>query len=212
MKKMLFILLGVSMFVGLFAVPSPTLGFDMAIPNNIQFTPEQQEAALDYYRDIYENWLETPGFYSKGQTGLMILDLFALSDTLAGAAEFQADLIFDQIFEVLDALWYLEESLYFITDSVENQYDLIDNLYAFMTEGKADSIIMLKDSLQAHLEDTYWATIDHIDNTLYDLDMFADSLGTRFDTILTSGDDFIFRIGEVDLISPGSLIPPVLPV
>ncbi|MEA2077038.1 MAG: T9SS type A sorting domain-containing protein [Candidatus Marinimicrobia bacterium] len=212
MRKLLIILLGMSMLVGLFAVPSPTLGFDMAIPNNIDFTPEQKEAALDHYRGIYENWLETPGFYSKGQTGLMILDLFALNDTLAGAAEFQADLIFDQIFEVLNALWYLEESFYFITDSVENQYDLIDNLYAFMTEGKADSIVMLADSIEAHLYDTYEMTLDHIDNTIYDIGVFGDSLGTRFDTILTSGEDFIFRIGEVEMISPGSLLPPVPPV
>ncbi|MCK5817444.1 MAG: T9SS type A sorting domain-containing protein [Candidatus Marinimicrobia bacterium] len=212
MKKLLFILLSVSMLVGLFAVPNPTLGFDMAIPNNIDFTPEQREAALDHYRDIYENWLETPGFHSKGQTGLMILDLFALEDTLAGAAEFQAELIFDQIFEILDALWYLEESFYFITDSVENQYDLIDNLYAFMAEGKADSIIMLADSLEEHLYDTYGMTLDHIYNTIYDVAIFSDSLGTRFDTILTSGEDFIFRIGEVDLVSAGSLIPPVPPV
>jgi len=212
MKKMLIILFGVIMLAGLFAVPPPISGFDMAIPNIDDFTEEQIEEALDYYRGIYENWLETPGLYSKGQTGLMILDLFALSDTLAGAVEFQSILIDDQFMEVLYSVGYLVESFEFIADSVENQYDLIDNLYAFMTEGKADSIIMLKDSLQAHLEDTYWATIDHIDNTLYDLGMFADSLGTRFDTILTSGEDFIFRIGVVDLISPGSLIPPVLPV
>ncbi len=205
MRKLLIILLGVTMLAGLFAVPAPISGFDMAIPNNIDFTPEQKEAALDYYRNIYENWLETPGFYSKGQTGLMILDLFALNDTLAGAAEFQEDLIFDQIFEIFDALWYLEESLYFITDSVENQYDLIDNLYAFMTEGKADSIVMLADSLEAHLYETYGMTLDHIDNTIYDIAVFSDSLGTRFDTILTSGEDFIFRIGEVSIVTPGGL-------
>jgi type IX secretion system substrate protein len=86
-----------------------------------------------------------------------------------------------------------------IVDSVDNQYDLIDNLYAFMSEGKADSIIMLKDSLLAHLEDTYFATADHIYNTLYDVGMFADSLGTRFDTILNSGEDFTFRIGDVQI-------------
>jgi hypothetical protein len=42
--------------------------------------------------------------------------------------------------------------------------------------------------------------------------MFGDSLGTRFDTIVTSGEDFIFRIGEIELLTPGSLgPPPVLP-
>ncbi|MCD6336635.1 MAG: hypothetical protein J7M01_00185, partial [Candidatus Marinimicrobia bacterium] len=205
MRKMLIILLGVSMFVGLFAVPGPTLGFDLAIPNNIDFTQEEREAALDLYRATYEDWLETPGLYSKGQTGLMILDLFALNDTLTGAAEFQVDLIFDQIFEILDALWYLEESFYFITDSVDNQYDLIDNLYAFMTEGKVDSLLMLADSLEAHLYESYGMTLDHIYNTIYDVAVFSDSLGTRFDTILTSGEDFIFRIGEVSIVTPGGL-------
>ncbi|MCD6447119.1 MAG: T9SS type A sorting domain-containing protein, partial [Candidatus Marinimicrobia bacterium] len=47
--------------------------------------------------------------------------------------------------------------------------------------------------------------LDHIYNTIYDVAVFSDSLGTRFDTILTSGEDFIFRIGEVSIVTPGGL-------
>ena len=212
MRKLLWILIGAIMLTGLFAfVPPPSPGFDLAIPNGYDFTDEQIDVALDAYRATYENWLETPGLYSKGQTGLMILDLFALGDTLNVAAEFQANLIDDQIYEIFEALWYLEESMYLLTYNVENQYDLIDNLYAFMSEGKADSIMMLKDSIEAHLNDTYEKTLNHIDNTFENIGMFGDSLGTRLDTILRSGDDFIFRIGEIEIISYGSVVPPVPP-
>jgi len=215
MRKMLIILLGVFMFAGLFAIvpPTPTpVYWDMAIPSGDDFSEQEIEAALDLYRTTYENWLESPGLYSKGQTGLMILDLFALGDTLANAAEFQADILADQVFEILEALWYVEDAFFSIIDSVENQYDLIDNLYAFMIEGKADSIVMLKDSIEAHLYDTYMMTSDNVYYTLWNLDMFGDSLGTRFDTIVTSGEDFIFRIGEIEILTPGSLgPPPVLP-
>ena len=205
MKKLLLILSSLIMLTGLFAGTSPVMGYDLAIPNGYDFTDEQIDAALDAYRATYETWLETPGLYSKGQTGLMILDLFALGDTLTDAVEFQAMLLDNQAYEIIEALWYLEESFYFITDNVENQYDLIDNLYAFMAEGKADSILMLADSLEAHLYDTYEMTLDHIDNTIYDVAIFGDSLGTRFDTILTLDEDFIFRIGEVSIVTPGGL-------
>jgi len=212
MRKMLIVLLGLIMFTGLFAIvppSSPTVVFDLVIPNSYDFTDEEIDATLDAYRTIYEDWLETPGLYSKGQTGLMILDMFALRDTLIVAAQFQEMIIFDQLFEIVEALWYLEESIDFITDNVDNQYDLIDNLYEFMTEGKADSLVMLKDSIEAHLEDTYEMTMENVDNALWDLGMFGDSLGTRFDTVLTLGEDFIFRIGEVKIISPDSIIIPV---
>ncbi|MCF7832679.1 MAG: T9SS type A sorting domain-containing protein [Candidatus Marinimicrobia bacterium] len=215
MRKMLIILLSLFMFAGLFAgimPPTPPATFDLAIPSRYDFTDEEIDVALDAYRTIYENWLETPGLYSKGQTGLMILDMFALRDTLIDAAEFQGMLIFDQVYEIFDALWYLGESLYFITDSVDNQYDLIDNLYAFMTEGRADSLLMLKDSLIVHMQDTYEMTMNNLANTVYELFVFGDSLGTRFDTIRTLGEDFTFRIGEVEITSPGSLVPPVPPV
>jgi hypothetical protein len=97
MRKLLIILLGVSMFAGLFAIITPPPPVDpeweMAVPNSYDFNQEEIDAALDMYRATYENWLETQGLYSKGQTGLMILDIFALRDTLIDAAEFQAMLI-----------------------------------------------------------------------------------------------------------------------
>ncbi len=207
MRKMLIILLGVSLLAGLFAAPVPG-GFDMAIPNGYDFTEEQIDAALDHYRSVYEDWLVTPGLYSKGQTGLMILDAFALHDSLTNAVEFQEEILAKQLDEIFFALYYLEESLYFITDSVENQYDLIDNLYAFMTEGKADSIVMLVDSIEAHLEDTFFETMGNIEYIAGNIIWMSDSMGTRFDTIRTSGEDFIFRIGEVEIVTPGGLALP----
>ena len=205
MRKLLIILLGAFMLSGLFAVTAPVplaSTWEMAIPNNIQFTEEQIDQALDFYRGEYEDWVYdgtggNPGDFSKGQTGLLILDLFALGDTLVNAAEFQQKIIADQIFEIMEALWYVQESVWFITDNVEDQYDLIDNLYAFMTEGKLDSIYMLADSIEAHLEDTRDMTWYNINNTMWNIEMFGDSMGTRFDTVLTMNEDFEFNIGEV---------------
>lgn len=204
MKKLLIILLGAFMLSGLFAVTAPLplpTNWEMAIPNNIQFTEEQIDVALDACRAEYESWLISgvPGDFSKGQTGLMILDLFALSDTLIGAAEFQEDLIFNQLDEIFFALDYLEDSFFFIIDSVENQYDLIDNLYAFMTEGKADSILMMIDSIEAHLDDTYLETMGNLEYSIGNVLWMGDSMLTRADTIVHSGEDFIFRIGEVSI-------------
>jgi hypothetical protein len=187
------------MFIGLFASPSPVLGYDLAVPNEYDFTQELIDSTLDAYRSTYETWLDTPGFFSKGQTGLMILDLFALRDSLADAAEFQGMIISDQLDEIFGLLWYVQNSFYFITDGVEDQYDLIDNLYAFMTEGKADSIMMFRDSLEQHLQDTYEMTMDNIGNTLWNVGMFGDSLGARFDTVLSANEDFMFRVGEVSI-------------
>ena len=207
MRKLLFVLIGVIMFSGLFAtVPSPTT-WDMAIPSRYDFTEEQIDSVLSMYRVTYESWLETPGLFSKGQTGLMILDLFALRDTLTDAAQFQGMIIDDQLYEIFNLLWYLEDSFYFITDNVNNQYDLIDNLYAFMTEGKADSIIMFKDSIEQHLSDTYDMTMENLDNTLWNMGMFADSISTRFDTVLSVDEDFIFRVGEVIIDYDGYGVP-----
>ncbi len=207
MRKLLLILIGAIMLTGLFASPIPVMGYDLAIPNGYDFTDEQIDAALDAYRATYETWLETPGFYSKGQTGLMILDLFALGDTLTNAAQFQTMIIAEQLYEILDAILYVEESVYSIVDNVEDQYDLIDNLYAFMSEGKVDSIMMLRDSIEAHLYDTYEMTLENVDYTLWNIGMFGDSLGTRFDTILQSDEDFTFRIGEISIMYDGFGVP-----
>lgn len=205
MRKLLVILIGAFMLSGLLAVTAPVpmpSNWEMAIPNNIQFTEQQIDQALDFYRGEYEDWVfdgisGNPGDFSKGQTGLMILDLFALRDTLVDAAEFQQEIIADQIFEIMEALWYVQESIWFITDNVEDQYDLIDNLYAFMTEGKLDSINMLADSINEHLENTVNMTWYNIDKTMWNFEMFGDSMGTRFDTILAMNEDFEFNIGEV---------------
>lgn len=204
MKRLIIFILGVSVFAGLFAISLP---FDMAIPNSYDFSEEHIEAVLDNYRTNYESWVETPGLFSKGQTGLMILDLFALRDTLVDAVEFQDMIISNQIYEVVYSLEYLEDSFWFIVDSVENQYDLIDNLYAFMTEGKADSIVILKDSLIVHFEDTQNMLSDNIEYTFGNMMMFGDSLGARFDTVLHANEDFIFRIGEISIMYDGFGIP-----
>lgn len=205
MRKLLILFLGLFMFAGLFAIITPPSSVDpeweMAIPNNYEFSEEEIDAALEMYRGVYESWLgeSDPGFFSMGQTGLMILDLFALGDTLTNAAQFQQMLIADQVYEMYSFLWYLEESFFSIVDSVEDQYDLIDNLYDFMVEGKPDSIMMLRDSLIAHFYDRLDMTGYNIDKTLWNLGMFGDSLGTRFDTVLHANEDFMFKIGEVSI-------------
>ena len=203
MRKLLIILLGVCMLSGLSAGPIP-MDWEMAIPNNIQFTEEQIDLALDMYRTEYEDWVQDgsggePGDFSKGQTGLFILDLFALNDTLNEALDYQQMIIADQVYEMYEFLWYLEESFFAIVDSVEDQYDLIDNLYDFMVEGKPEQIMMLRDSLVEHFYDRLDMTADNINNTFWNMQMFGDSLGTRFDTVLAMDEDFEFNIGEVEI-------------
>ena len=54
MRKLIIILLGVFMFAGLFAITSPQpapAGFDLAIPNNDDFTQEQRDILVSELKD-----------------------------------------------------------------------------------------------------------------------------------------------------------------
>ncbi|MBN2780469.1 MAG: T9SS type A sorting domain-containing protein [Candidatus Marinimicrobia bacterium] len=199
MKKLKFVLPGLFFLAVLFAIPYTPPAYDMLVLSSWDFSQEEVSASIDSQRAVYETWLDTPGMYSKGQTGLFILDLFAIRDTLTGAVEFQQQIMFNMIDEMFHAVYFGQQSLDFILGDVEDQYELIDNLYAFMTEGKKDSLVAMGDSIKKHLEDTYFMTLENIDNTAWELSQIGDTLGGKFEAILNSGEDFTFRIGAVHM-------------
>lgn len=184
----------------LFAVPQPYIlpQYDMLILNGWNFSEAEVTASLDSQRTVYESWLSTPGMYAKGQTGLFILDILAAGDTLENAAGYQIHIIDKAMNEILKTLMMAEFSLDIITDSVENQYDLIDNLYMYMHEGYDDTLVAMIKAIPEHMQQRFYETLENIDTTLSKLEVIADTMGYKFDSIIASGEDFIFTVGTVD--------------
>ncbi len=203
MRRLWVLFIGLICVNGLFAVTSPfmyTPPHDLLVLDRYDFSQDEISASLDSQKTVYESWLSIPEAYSMGQTGLFILDLFAMRDTLESAGRHQMQIVFDMLDELFYTAYYIETSFYSITDSVYDQYDLIDNMYEYMHEGKDDSLIMMINDIQVHLEERYDETLDHVDNTLEKLSVIGDTLGTKFDTIVASGQDFIFTVGYVEVL------------
>lgn len=210
MKRLFVLVLGLLCVSGLFAATSPFMTsppYDMLVLDRYDFSPQEISASIDSQRAVYESWLTIPGGYSKGQTGLFILDLFAMRDTVENAAEHQMQIVFDMMDEIFYTMYYIEQSVYSITDSVYDQYDLIDNMYEYMSEGKDDSLIMMINDIQMHLEQRYYQTLDNIDTTMSKLSVIGDTMGAKFDTIVTSGENFIFSVGYVQMLYDTSGVP-----
>ncbi|MDZ7797747.1 MAG: T9SS type A sorting domain-containing protein [Candidatus Marinimicrobia bacterium] len=210
MKRLSLLFLSVICASFLFAATSPfmyTPPYDMLVLNRYDFPPQEISASIDSQRAVYESWLTIPGAHSKGQTGLFILDLFAMRDTVENAAEHQMQIVFDMMDEIFYTMYYIEQSVYEITDSVYNQYDLIDNMYEYMSEGKDDSLLMMVNDIQIHLEERYYMTLDNINTTMSKLSVIGDTMGTKFDTIVTSGENFIFSVGYVQMLVDSSGMP-----
>ena len=205
MRKMLIIILSLCVFYGLFAQFPPPPGespyWDMAIPDDYDIPEDQQKMIMDQYRMVYDMWSQspTPGYYSKGQTGHLILDLFATGDTLSSAASTQFYYTRETINALAQSVNQIVGSIYFITDSVYSQYDLIDNLHEYLKNGYDDSVMQ---SL-IHTEMTFYNSLYESqmlwEKTFHDVDSLLDSCGTRFDDVLAADEDFVFRIGTVEM-------------
>lgn len=200
MKRLFVFILSLLSISILFAVPQPNVvaQYDMLILNGWNFSEEEVSASLDSQRTVYEGWLSTPGMYAKGQTGLFILDILAASDTLGYAAAYQIHIIDKALNEIFKTLMMAEFSLDIITDSVENQYDLIDNLYMYMHESYDDTLVAMIEAIPDHMQQRYYETLQNIDATLSKLEIIADTMDYKFDSIIASGEDFIFTVGTVD--------------
>jgi hypothetical protein len=196
MKKFLLFFVGLTFITGLLAIAPQ--GFDMLILNRYDFSQEEITASLDSQRAVYEDWLTHPELYSKGQAGLFVLDLFAMRDTVTNAAEFQMEIILDMLFEVAYLSNYIGISLDSIFMDVENQYDLIDNLYAYMTEGMADSLVLMLNDIPIHFEERVELTKVHLEATLNKMMEIAGMAGTKFEDIVENGEAFEFRIARVE--------------
>ncbi len=215
MRKLLIILLSVIVFAGLFAQLPPPPGespyWDMAIPDDNDIPEEEQEMIIEQYRVVYDMWSDSTlqGYFSKGQTGHIILDMFTARDSLSSAASTQSDYAWETISAYEKVVFSILESIWFITDSVNSQYDLIDNLHDYLKNGYDDSVMQwIYDAELTHYNNLYNS---HMlwQQTLNDLDSLFDTCNVRFEDVLTADEDFTFRIGVVDF-TPGSEL--VLPI
>ncbi|MDD3095070.1 MAG: T9SS type A sorting domain-containing protein [Candidatus Marinimicrobia bacterium] len=198
MKKAIAFVLCLTCITALFAwLPEPAQ-YDMLVLNSYSFSQDETQASLDSHRVVYESWLTTPGIQSKGLTGLFILDMFEIMDTLENAAEYQVEIVLSLLDELFQTVYFADSSLHFITDDVEDQYDLIDNLYAFMSQGMADSLAAMLNAVPLNFEASVNHTLEHIENTFGKLAVIGDTMGVKFETIVDSGENFSFSIAGVD--------------
>jgi hypothetical protein len=198
MKRLAILVLSLCCTVVVYGGVTLEQGYDMLVLDNWSFTQEEISGSLDSQRTVYESWLDIPGMYAKGQTGLFILDLYEAADTLEQAAYYQVEIIFDAMIEIMRAAYMAEMSLYAITDSVENQYDLIDNLYEYMSSGMDDTLTAWIRAIPGHMEERFYLTLEHAENTFEKLSVIGDTMGYKFDSIIASEEDFTFRVGRVE--------------
>ncbi|MDD4960754.1 MAG: hypothetical protein PHX07_00800 [Candidatus Marinimicrobia bacterium] len=198
MKKAIVFVLCLTCISVMFATAPDPGTYDMLVLSSNDFSKQEIQASLDSHRVVYESWLTTPGIQSKGMTGLFILDLFEMMDTLEHAAEYQVEIVLDLLNELFQTVYYADSSFHYITDGVEDQYDLIDNLYAFMSQGMADSLAAMLNAVPINIEASFNRTLEHIENTFGKIAVIGDTLGVKFETIADSEEDFAFNFGGVD--------------
>ena len=222
MRKLLFILLGILIVAGLFAqlvppIPStnPPPGYskywDMAIPDDYDIPEEEQNMIMQQYRMVYDMWSTspTPGYYSKGQTGHIILDMFTARDTLSSAASTQGYYAMQTIDALLMGASGIYESVYFILDSVYNQYDLIDNLHEYLKLGYDDSVAKYLMEAEMTLYMNFYNSQMLWAETFGTIDSLLDTSNTRFRDVLKADEDFVFRVGTVNFTPGQGLVLPL---
>lgn len=188
--------------------PGNSPNWEMAIPNDGNIPEDEQKMIMELYREVYDIWLESEELYSKGQTGHMLLDLFALGDTLNSALNTQEHLLSEVSEAVITGVLTIIESFEMITDSVNNQYDLIDNLYEYLVEARDDSLIQFLLNIEEIAYNNFYESQILWENTFIDGDSILNICQNRFNAVLDKDQDFIFRIGEVTVYPASGLTPP----
>lgn len=195
MKKLLIFFLGV--IISVFSFGLEYENYDLLFYNDYDFSDSLVQAKIDSQRTLYEQWLEAPESYSKGQTGLMILEAIEARDTLAGAVEYQRNIMSGVSGHLIQSIIAIDQSLFMIVgDTLINQYELIDNLYDYISQGYGDSLMMVLQDMQHEFEQIDDRTIMNIDSTKACLNDLAAQFGARFDTLVALNEPFTFTAGD----------------
>lgn len=217
MKKILIVFFGLILCVAVYAqipvtplTPEPgnSPNWDIAIPNDGNIPEEEQKMIMEQYRAVYDIWSQSEDLYSKGQTGHMLLDLFALEDTLNSALNTQENLFGEALQTMFESILAMLESFEYITDSVDNQYDLIDNLYKYLVEGYDDTLMKYLVEAEKNIYNNFYESQILWENTFIDGDSIINICKNRFDDVLLKNQDFVFRVGEVSLYPGDELTSP----